>query len=378
MVQVCEFLSHAYPGLDLMEGVDGRFPVAAFQLTAQSRSDIDKFFSGRRVRSRVQNSGFVDRLFRQHADWWSSETYVFSGARLNASGQVRGAACRLGSYLDMLDTADYLELELLASSAAQAEAVTLSALPYRKQLLKGFATARECVLSGGGVSATIGISVLVVFPHRGSYHALVERRPKRIGPNGSMYHVIPAMLHQPIQTLSGALEYATPRDSIFREYLEELFGLAEPHIAPSDSPKQVVASHPNHLFLTSLLQGGRARLEGVAMAFNLLNHRPDLCMLLLIDDEAWFDAQSGSAKRKTKSGLWRLSAVKARQFQRQVDEQSLTGALPIRSPLWAAMVTPENASPPGAAAIALGMRRACELLGIREPRWLASLACRFS
>jgi hypothetical protein len=273
----------------------------------------------------------------------------------------------------MVQSADYLEIEAL-SAAMKPDPLALGRLPHRAKTLREFSSPATCLLHGGGVDAAIGISVLLVYTREGVPWALLERRPKRIGPPAPMYHVIPAMLHQPIEITSGELEHASILDSIFREYLEELFRLPEPHQRPAQTSKDAVAGHPNYHFLQDLIRRGRAKLEGVALAFNLLNHRPDLCVLLLIDDEGWYQRQAYKARTEIGNPLEKLNIDAWYRKTKTSPDQTQTVTLPLASTHWRDVLKPAGVSPPGAAAMILGARRAIEILNCPTPAWLREFA----
>jgi hypothetical protein len=152
-------------------------------------------------------------------------------------------------------------------------------------------------------------------------------------------------------------------DSVFREYLEELFGMPESHADKPDSSLPRVDAHPSFKYLTSMLEAGNAKLLCTGVAFNLLNHRPDVCALLLINEESWFCDEA------VRIPLSSWPSASSDQLS-----QSLTTALPLASPLWLEVLRPSDVSPPGAASIVLGVRRAFELLKQPPPEWL----CQFN
>jgi hypothetical protein len=175
------------------------------------------------------------------------------------------------------------------------------------------------------------------------------------------HHVVPSMIFQPVvdPTPENLRTEWSVTHNVFREYLEELFGV--PEVMPGDDAAAgYFDDHPNLRLLRALLASGAARHTGVALTVNLLNHRPEICTLLVVEDEAWF-------------GVQRDEAAARRRGLRHLTLDGDLRTLPLADERWARLATPWSFVPPGAAALALGARDACRSLGLPEPAWLRAL-----
>jgi hypothetical protein len=94
-------------------------------------------------------------------------TFSLAGVKANV-GLVVKCDAYIGRYYSQVCSAGYLEYELLAAIMRRA----IGRLPSRMKLLESYASTRECLLSGGGVDATMAISTLVVYKRRRILDAL--------------------------------------------------------------------------------------------------------------------------------------------------------------------------------------------------------------
>ncbi|MCU0512730.1 MAG: hypothetical protein MUE40_09180 [Anaerolineae bacterium] len=201
---------------------------------------------------------------------FSLKTLTTRPLRLNAT---------LGSYFDMLATCGALEREL--RDAAGDAAIRL---PGRSQYHRQVAPALA-LKSGRGRSAAIGGACLVVFKHQGRYQALLARRSPRNATDPGFFHLLPAFIFQPASADVRPEEWNIERH-IYRELLEELFGLPEQEQSPPPPPFD---DHPALVYLRHLLATGGAGLYLTGVVLGLLTLRPEICALLLIHDEAWYE-----------------------------------------------------------------------------------------
>jgi hypothetical protein len=291
---------------------------------------------------------------------WDGKTLALSRAFVSESGSVERIEAYPGSYFDMLDSATALENEYRAAVHSNEAAPVL---PERTKILRCFATPLDCLCSGGGVSAAIGGSVLVVFAHGGTYQMICMRRSLQVADKPGMHHVAPSFIFQPVAPEPISKGISLSRLNFLREYLEELFNVPE---AETTKTADVLA-HPNVVQMQDYLNSGKAEFRTINLAFNLANHRPELCMLLLIRDESWFDSIGTAAIAQSK-GL--------RPIRLNSEFESAVGpvAFPIDHVRWSDIVKPASITPSGAAAVFLGVNAAAEALGKSVPTWLRSLS----
>jgi hypothetical protein len=146
-----------------------------------------------------------------------------------------------------------------------------------------------------------------------------------------------------------------------REYLEELFNRPEPEETEGDW--QYFYGDSRLRYLRSLIATGKAALLFTGLAVNLLNLRPEICLLLLIKDPQWYAHHRRNPHDKQRfkfNDEWLRVAEMAHNAQTAVarikycrDDTEL---------FLAARLKPSDLVPPGAAALWLGKRVLDEVL----------------
>lgn len=206
----------------------------------------------------------------------------------------------LGNYFDMLATCGALEREL--RDAAGAKAIRL---PGRSQYHRHIAPV-AALKTGRGRSAAIGGACLVVFNHGGTYKAILARRSPKNATDPGFFHLIPAFIFQPATRDVKPQEWSIERQ-IYRELLEELFGMAENR--QPERPDYFDA-HPALVYLKQMIAAGKAGLYLTGIVMNLLTLRPEICALLLIHDPTWYERITApdsdmplNAAHETENGL---------------------------------------------------------------------------
>ena len=371
-------LREIYYDLDILSGPDGPFPVAIFPLAPQVESEPEAILA-QLVPPRPKPI-FEERIIRaiidRGSEIWNGDTFSLAELHLDSQGRAESMDAYLGRYYDMVCSANYLEYELLdALRRTGGRSFTLESLPVRQQTLSLYRTPGECLRAGGGIDAVIAISTLVVYLRDGEYWMLCDVRSKKVAEYGDLYHVIPSFIFQPVvkpSLYNLEVEWSV-RHNIYREYLEELFRVPEAEDAEGAMDPRYFYGHPNLEYLQQLLAAGVADLKGVAFIFNLLNHRPELCTLLIITDEAWYQDQRFSHR----SGLKHLNIndefLDHRHRSNRAHMQFVT-TLPLSDDGWAEVARPWLMVPPGAPALILGARKACRQLQLTEPRWLSAFS----
>jgi len=362
-----------YADMDVLVGPDGPFPMAVFGLVNEAIEEPEAVKGDIEPRPRelsVYEHRVIEAIKRRGSDIWPGDTFALKRVNLNQDGLVAGFDAYIGNYYAQVCSANYLEYELLAA-IKRGEVPTL---PERAKIINQFGSTQACLLNGGGVEATLGISTLVVYKREGEYWMLCEVRSTRVAEYGALYHVAPSFIFQPVVALSprNLLVEWSIRHNVYREYLEEIFNVQEVQFPQNNiSPKYFYADR-NLNFLRSLEAAGSARLWGTAFAFNLLNHRPELLTLLIIEDEAWYEQQAtigGAASQGMRHLCLNNEFSSVRGGTADNNLQSIS-TLPLSSRDWARVLKPWSMVPPAAPALVLGTRQACEQLGINEPEWL--------
>ncbi|MGB7337407.1 MAG: hypothetical protein WBC91_00835 [Phototrophicaceae bacterium] len=185
----------------------------------------------------------------------------------------------LGTYYDMLATCIALESELLDVMSAG-----MIRLPMRSQYHRTF-DAQQALTSGKGRSATLGGVMLTVFNDEGIYKAIVSQRTGQHATRPNALHLLPAFIFQPMNAENPTDEW-TFKHHLYREYLEELVGMAE--------GTHEMEQHPALRDLKAMEADGRAEIRLTGVSMNLLTLRAEISTLLIIHDPDWWRAlQSG-------------------------------------------------------------------------------------
>ena len=376
VLELYDFLRVLYYDLDVLVGAGGYFPVGVLPLDPRAVADPDTLVGElvpRPGERPVLEPRVVDAIRKRGSQIWDGNTFSLSRLVLAGTG-VAGIDAYIGSYFDMVSSADYLEYELLAAIDRAHGPVGLSNLPAREVALASFDAPSACLSSGGGVDAVLAVSTLVVYARDDRYWMLCDVRSGSVAEYGNLYHVAPSFIFQPVTSLTShnlAIEWSVTHN-LYREYLEELFDVPEVEHPGGAVTADYFYGHPNLLFLEELLGSGAARLRGTALIFNLLNHRPEVCTLLVITDERWFERQKDMfAARRNGLEHLRLNSEFLLGASRRLDwDLEAVTTLPLDDPRWGQIAQPWLMVPPAAPALVLGARAAVELLGLGEPEWL--------
>ncbi len=331
------YLAKLY-SLPLMEQQGRRHPVVIYPPDPDQVADVDSVL-GRLYDAAnplaIYDYGHLHTLQNSGRNVYNGDTYALHSLETHP---LRVHAMP-GKYFDMLATCDALDHELSLAASSK-----LIRLPLRQQLHRTLPVA-QAGWRGAGRSAALGGACLIVFNHNGGYHALLARRSARNASDVNRLHVMPAFVVQPVRGEWQA-EWRFS-DHVTREYLEELYGVAEG--APS-------SAHPAQQRLQAMLASGNAQLCLTGVAYNLLTLRAEICALLLIHDAGWWAESSTphsplafNAHSEAQDGRFITAPI-------TTDEALLAG---LPQPLYIAM-------PPQAyAALWLGVELARQMIGLR-------------
>ncbi len=251
-------------------------PVAVFKPAATQVHDIDSLLDPAPPTPEARDfasydHGYLQDLLNSKAGLYNGATVTMKSLRQNPL-RLRGA---LGRYYDMLASCAALEREL-RDAAAQGGFRAPARAAYHR-----VAAPDKSLTQGAFRSAAIGISVLTVFKASGDYQALLARRSRQTAIDSGKLHLLPAMMFDP--ATGDAREWSV-KHQIFRETLEELFGMPE---IRQPARWDFFYAHPALRYLLSLLESGAAQLCACGICLNLLTLRPEICALLLIHAPEW-------------------------------------------------------------------------------------------
>ncbi len=212
--------------------------------------------------------------------------------------------CTLELYGNIMDSCDILIEELNLhfalekSATAVSPELTLNFLPWRKTLHHRYKYNPIDILTRVyGRAAGLGVSALTVFNMDGEFVAERGLRSSAVGTYQETYHVIPAGMTNVDIKDSNANEYLLPGGFlniqllIEKEFLEEVFDVKWARsydVSPETWPLLVKEYVTQHLY-GSDLNKYKTQIYLTGIVFDLLNYRPEVCTLVLIKDESWWN-----------------------------------------------------------------------------------------
>lgn len=263
----------------------------------------------------------------------------------------------LGWYFDVLRTCDSLEREILDyfgqhDCDSDNFDKVLEDLPLRKKL---HCEVDDPILSGRGRSAALAMSVLIVYNHNDEYFGLVQKRSSFTAVHSDLYHVVPSFMVGP-ECGAYAKEWNVLHQ-IKREFLEEALNCDEPKNNKS-LKYDWFYKHKSLQDLDRMLREKEASFYITGITINLLNLRPEICGLLLIDSQNWvletelhsnweFDGKGMSSSGKSE----KVTYIPIDNDQALLEKVSFI---------------PENVVPPGAAALWLGVDKVRKLRKLKN------------
>ena len=156
----------------------------------------------------------------------------------------------------------------------------LEQLPLRREL---HSKVENPAIDGSGRSAGISVSVLTAYFHQGRWNLLIRRRStKGVAVASGLLHVIPSFMLAP-EHGHRADEFSVLHN-IRREFAEELFAQRPPR----DSEYLWFARSRAVQDLDRMLDSGEAELAITGVVTPTFSLRPEVCALLLIRDENWY------------------------------------------------------------------------------------------
>lgn len=340
------FLGDFY-GCDILEEAGHSYPVTVLRVSDNQVNDPDSVLKkplSDESHGAPFSEDYVTKLKGFGRTVNNDDTFVMEHVAVDSFGNLE-VMCGIGKYFDAINTCDLLELETMECCGATSYTTNEYADLRRKLTLRSEYKKHEPnpLWSGKERSAAIGASVLVVYESEGVYHALLGGRGKKTAVHADAFHVAPASHFQARSSIDR--EEFSLRVNTLREYSEELFNCKEAERSKEDISPAPLSERPEVVRLEQMLRTGEAKLQITGYCMNLLNLRPEFCLLLLIRDPQW-------VKDRRLNKNWEIERWQS--FEIEANNCSLAKQLSQRaSPL----------VPPGAAAFWLGIERARHLLG---------------
>jgi hypothetical protein len=264
--------------------------------------------------------------------------------------------CSLASFRDTLLTSGIMEWELLTQLGAskQERIEDLDSFIQKKLLVRNYVHSlvrgNDPILNPTGRKAVMGIHTLILFNRGDGYAVLLgERSQEGVAIYENLVTVVPAGMFEPL-TADMRSEFSAVHN-MYREYLEELFSLGE-----VETPRAVIShrffyNNRNLKFLKKLIENNEAKLSITGITFNLLDLRPDLCLLLWIGSTKWYEQHS--------AGEDNVDPIKF-NAELKIDSEKVT-RIPntlLEKDIEKVGFNHTNLVPPSAAAISLGLNYA--------------------
>jgi hypothetical protein len=248
-------------------------------------------------------------------DDYTGHNVCLSGLNFGSDGKLMlPLKCSTELYGNIMDSSDALIYELYLHFARShykelpSPDQILSELPWRSQLHAQAENPVDVLTKVNGRAAGIGVAALTVFKEGGKYVAYRATRSKKVGTYASTYHVIPSGMTNIDLEDKKANDYLL-RDKLFnielaieREFLEEIFnqefavGLGSSKKVGGVWPSFVQGACKSYLYGLDDEYGAEIHLTGIV--FDLLNYRPEICVLILIRDEKWWENHNPTTGNK--------------------------------------------------------------------------------
>lgn len=254
--------------------------------------------------------------------------------------------CETGFWNDNWDTSESLEWEIrramrkVKDSSNITTTELLQLLPLRKHLHNKVGNP---VKDGTHRCAAVGVSTLIAYKKKSENMLILGTRGRQGQPlRYGCRHVIPSFYFRPAG--SWIDECFSVENNIYREYLGELYSYEDSKLCIH--PEKIMEDS-RICYLRHMIENQDAELRFTGIAINLLNLRPEICMLLLIRSEKWWKEQGIDIKLNPEyiSGDEHDIPDEDMRYNIQFEDDSKLMDI----------VHPSKTSPPGAAAFWLGV-----------------------
>lgn len=340
-----EFLMYKYPNYPFLKRNGHVFPVVvfpqnslSFNLVSDRYDKIGTIYSPKYRRFKDSYEREIRKIDVEKRDKEYSEVNTYTMHEFDDKNGI--LRCGVGRYEDVLDSCDVLEYELLSilTRGYRTPKIIDRKTSLRNKLSSLVA---DPIRHGKERVCGLGISCLLVFKKNkiDLEMLLLRRSDKTVGIHSGLIHVIPSGMFQSIGNLEMDLN---AKDNVLKEYLEELFNISD--IPTAGKPLDIhtyIQYHKPIVYLEKLLKQGSAILTVTGLAVSLLNLRPEVCLLLLINDPEWWKTHTSIKADEFKFNDEVLKNLRLSYSDNDMDFLNT--------------VNPEIMIPPGAAAFWLGI-----------------------
>ena len=314
-----QFLDYLYGGYPILKDEENRiWPLVVFPADKSQRDDLestlielDPILEEEQLEPFIAKEGekYLNLRKKTGAKLYNLSTYCMVNLHRDSTGPK--LSCKMGEYFNAVKTCDILEIELLrkfnkiGSNLAKRKYTNeeiedifnnffFKELNLRRILHN---KVKDPICNGSFRSTAVAISTLIVAfdKNKGCYRTLIDVRSQKVAVHSDLLHVIPSFMFQPL-TSYYKKEFSI-QHNIFREYLEEIFDYKELE-RPSKRYPESFYNFPELKYLVSFLATGEAKILTTGVSVNLLNLRPEICTLLLVESPEYYETLKKGGKRK--------------------------------------------------------------------------------
>ncbi|MSU61059.1 MAG: hypothetical protein EXS31_01480 [Pedosphaera sp.] len=247
---------------------------------------------------------------------WNGATYDMDSIVQTKRGPK--LSCKMGRYFLSVSTSDTLEDELVTALSSNPDSpVTLEQLSHRKWLHDRIA-GHDPVCAGACRSSAVGLTALTVFLDQNKHYCcFVHARSRAVQTYHDLFHVIPSGMFQPQYLPAEPQREFSIKHVFLREFYEELYDAKDvERDGGYPNPEHFYEKRPVKRILEMLNSDNPrfgARLYFTGLGVNLMNLRADICALLLIRDQNWFEheGRQDEAPLKFNFEYWRADGAKS-------------------------------------------------------------------
>jgi hypothetical protein len=337
------------------------YPVVVFPVQKDQRENPNDVLGELDKHTAVHVDPFFGKAGDHYVDYLKStgsplnNIATFCYDRFTQNGTLK-VDCSMGNYFDSLRSCFVLEWELttqlgLWKNPQKDFGEFTQRLKLRNHVIRNAAN-QDPVADPSGRRPAIGIQTLVLF-NRGSEKAILlgERSSKGVIAEENYLALVPAGIFQPIA--NDLDDEFSVIHNIYREYLEELFSMQEVTRPKSVMSYDYFYTNPDLLYLTKMLDAGTAKIYVTGFAMNMLSLRLDICTLLYISSDDWYN--------KHKTGTKTLGRIEFNEEWKSPEEKTTEG-----TNVWSLNrvnnneLNPTNTLPTAAGALSLGLAVAAD------------------
>ena len=298
--------------------------------------------------------GSDHRLMRTKIDSYEDDTFIMKSLSVGDQPTIR---CSVASFFDVLRTSHSLEWELLMAISKVKKRKSFSwqdVSEFTKLRNRLHENVQDPVKNGDGRTSGLAISTLLAYRTNKGMEMMLRRRGKlSISLRRGQFQILPSGMFQ------APLKVHDKEYSIFHsflwEFFEELFCGGE--IRKKYVHPEGIYGEPNVSHLLGMFEKNEAELHFTGIAVDLLSLRPEVLLTLCIKDPKWYANKFSNSKIHNQ--------IKYNPEHAKASELPVGVSAALRIELGKnpetifheKKFTPENLTPPGAAALWQGINK---------------------